>query len=198
MHHNQGAFGEAIANYNVAISLNKGFSLAYNNRGDALLRMGKKDEAIADFEEAIKLSPKFVMALSNLGVARYRKMEYDKAIANFKDAIHLAKSLGSEYPDAYNRLAWLLATCPAERFRDGAKAVEYAEKACKELDFKDFFALDTLGAAYAENGQFDKAVETQKSAIALLSGSPDRQLSDEAKKRIQLYSERKPYREVPQ
>jgi len=38
--------------------------------------------------------------------------------------------------------------------------VELAEKLCRLIDFNAPDALDTLAAAYAENSQFDKAVDT--------------------------------------
>ncbi len=42
-----------------------------------------------------------------------------------------------------------------------------AEKACALTDYKAPASLDTLAAAYAELGQFDKAVKTAEKAIQL-------------------------------
>ena len=49
-----------------------------------------------------------------------------------------------------NDLAWLLATAPDARFRDGPRAVEHATRACELSGWRDAAALDTLAAAYAE------------------------------------------------
>ena len=52
--------------------------------------------------------------------------------------------------------------------RDGANAVIRAEKAVAATERKAPWTLATLAAAYAEVGQFEKAVTTQQEAIGLL------------------------------
>jgi tetratricopeptide (TPR) repeat protein len=68
---------------------------------------------------------------------------------------------------AYNNLAWIYATSPLIHIRDGDEAVTLALKACELTDFKEPEALDTLAAAYAEAGNFEKAIEYQERAIDL-------------------------------
>ena len=53
--------------------------------------------------------------------------------------------------------------------------------------------LATLAAAYAEVGEFDKAVEWEEKAIQLYANADDRKKGEE---RIKLYKEKKPYRET--
>jgi serine/threonine protein kinase/tetratricopeptide (TPR) repeat protein len=91
-------------------------------------------------------------------------------------------------------LAWFLATCDDAQFRDGRNAVTFAEQAVLKTERKEPGYLNTLAAAYAEVGEFDKAVSTQNEAIALLR--------DEEKKRdfatwLRLYESKIPYRESP-
>jgi len=64
---------------------------------------------------------------------------------------------------------------------------------CELTDWNDADYLDTLAAAYAESGQFDKAVESQEKAIEL---APDDEKAD-FETRLKLYQEGKPYREEP-
>jgi tetratricopeptide (TPR) repeat protein len=64
---------------------------------------------------------------------------------------------------AWNALAWLLATCPDRRVRDGKRAVEAASAAVARD--KDPNYLDTLAAAQAEAGRFDEAVISQERAV---------------------------------
>jgi hypothetical protein len=52
--------------------------------------------------------------------------------------------------------------------------------------------LDTLAAAYAESGDFESARKWQTKAIELLTDEPEQ---DEIRKRIELYQQRKPYRD---
>jgi tetratricopeptide (TPR) repeat protein len=74
--------------------------------------------------------------------------------------------------EALNEIAWLLAACPAPPIRNGPRAVLLAEEAVGTSNRKNPEILDTLAAAYAEAGQFAKAVSTEQEAIALfLPGS---------------------------
>jgi tetratricopeptide (TPR) repeat protein len=65
----------------------------------------------------------------------------------------------------YNQLGWFYATCPNPSIRDGNKAIEYAGKAV-EIE-EEIHSLDTLAAAYAETGNFSKAVEIERKVVML-------------------------------
>ena len=57
-----------------------------------------------------------------------------------------------------DELAWLLATYPDSKSRDGAEAVRLAERACDLTERRILALLDTLAAAYAETGDFPRAI----------------------------------------
>jgi Zn-dependent protease with chaperone function len=65
---------------------------------------------------------------------------------------------------AYNELAWYLATAPYEELRDPAKAIALAKRAVALEPLPIY--LDTLAEAYYADGQYEKAVEVIKEAIA--------------------------------
>ena len=153
-------YEKAIADYNEAIRLDPKAFHAYVNRGRIWGYKEQYDKAIADFNEAIKLDPGDSKAYVNRGVAWGFKREYEKAIADYNEAIRLDPKIA----DAYDNLAWLLATCPDARRRDGKKAVESATRACELREWKEAYPIATLAAAYAEVGNFDKAVEWQEKA----------------------------------
>ena len=94
----------------------------------------------------------------------------------------------------HNGIAWLLAACPVDTFRDGPRAVEHARKAVELAGAKDTYCLDTLAAACAEAGQFDEAVRREKEAIEAADAADVKRLA-ELNVRLRLYQERKPYRE---
>ncbi|MEM7234204.1 MAG: hypothetical protein AAF517_18645, partial [Planctomycetota bacterium] len=106
--------------------------------------------------------------------------DFEAAIADSDDAVHL------------NALAWLLCTCPEDSIRNGERAVELATRACELSEWKLDAILDTLGAAYAEAGDFDNAVKWARAAIDLAE-MPDP--GDEV--RLRLFEEGQPYREDP-
>ena len=58
-----------------------------------------------------------------------------------------------------DKLAWLLATYPDAKSRDGAEAVQLAERGCALTDRRIPALLDTLAVAYAEAGDFARANE---------------------------------------
>jgi tetratricopeptide (TPR) repeat protein len=177
----------ALEDLNEAIRRDPTSAASYNNRGVARERKKEYDRAIADFDAAIRLDPKSTVAYSNRGLAREAKREYDRAIADFDEAIRL----NPKSAEAYNVRAWVWATCPDARYRDGKRAVESATKACELSGWKDPNPIDTLAAASAEAGDFEAAVKWQTKANALLA---DAGAKVEGQERLQLYRERKPYR----
>ena len=101
---------------------------------------------------------------------------------------------------SYNLRAWSAATHDDAARRNGRKAVEDARQACDLTNHKSWNFLDTLAAAYAEAGDFPKAVEVQTQAIDMESDSEqsDESQNRQLRARLQLYRQNKPYRENPE
>ena len=116
------------------------------------------------------------------------KHEYDKSLADLNEAIRLDPKLAVAF---YSR-AWLWATCPDARYRDGEKAVESATRACDLSTWKDARQIAALAAAYAELGDFQKAVEYGKRALAL---EADAMVHMELERCLTLFKDKKPYRD---
>ena len=64
----------------------------------------------------------------------------------------------------YNKYAWILSTSKNENHYQPKRALIYARKAV-ELEPEWEWGLDTLANAYAANGDFTSAIETQKKAM---------------------------------
>ncbi|MGB8354666.1 MAG: tetratricopeptide repeat protein [Chthoniobacteraceae bacterium] len=152
------------------------------------------DKAIADYSEAILLDPKDADAYNNRGIAYGKKGEFDKAI---EDHIRLTE-LEANSPRGYNEAAWIYATCAKDNVRNGAKAVEFAKKACELSQWNDGGIVDTLAAAEAEAGQFDEAVKYQQQAINLVKAFNASADTKRMEDRASLYQLHKPYREIPE
>ena len=73
-------------------------------------------------------------------------------IARFSVVAELGS--GPDNPVGFNALAWLLATCKNKKYLDGGRAVTLATTACQLSSMKSGVYLDTLAAAYAQNGDF--------------------------------------------
>ena len=182
----QKEYDKAIADYNEAIRLDPKDASTLYSRGYAWDAKKEYDKAIADYNEAIRLDPKSVSAFYNRGHSWENKKEYDKAIADYNEAIRLDPKLS----EAIASLAWLFATCPDSKHRDGKKAVESATRACELTEWKDANNLEILALAYAVVGEFDKAVEWQEKASRLRTDTEARKQSE---MRLDLYKEKKPY-----
>jgi tetratricopeptide (TPR) repeat protein len=89
--------------------------------------------------------------------------DYRAGRSDFEQAI----AADRENSTALNDCAWMLATCPDGRFRDGRKAVQLAHSADARTHGKSAAVADTLAAAEAEAGDFREAVTEEKRAIAL-------------------------------
>jgi hypothetical protein len=105
----------------------------------------------------------------------------------------LRKEAAQGKVESQNKLAWQLATCILPALRDGTAAVSFAGQAVSATNRKNAGYLDTLAAAYAEAGQFELAVRTQKESIALL---PDGNEKEDVRSRLKLYESNTPYREA--
>jgi cell division septation protein DedD len=155
-------YDEAIKAFSTAIELIPGDYEAYNYRGLARTYLADYDEAIVDYTMALRIKAQYAEALTNRGFAWVKKGNLKQALDDFSRAIEIKPVL----LDAYNSKAWILATSSQEAYRDGARALELAQKAVQINAGID--SLDTLAAAYAANGQFDEAVATQSKVIQLL------------------------------
>ncbi len=183
-----GQRAEALKDYAEAIRLLPKAPHWYSNRGLIQLESKNIDEAIADFTTSIELAPENELVYRNRAMAYTRKKEYAKALLDFNNVVRLDPNSAI----GQNGLAWLLSTAPDNKVRDGKRAIEAAQKACELTKFKNGGYLDTLAAAYAEVGDFKSAVEWQQKALKA-GGMPVKDL-EAAKKRLESFKEKKPFR----
>jgi tetratricopeptide (TPR) repeat protein len=156
------------------------------NRGLVQAEQGEFEKALADLEEALQGWPGIGIARVNLGYTYELMGRYTEAAATYRNTSHF---LG------VNNHAWVLATCPDEKYRNGEQAVQLAKKACDATRDREGMYLDTLAAAYAENGKFEDAVKAQEKALT--DKSYVIKYGEEGQKRLQLYKAKKPFRTEP-
>lgn len=185
----KGDHSKAIANYSEAIRLDPLDPVTYFNRGNAWQSQNSFDQAIADYSAAIRLDPKFAAAYFNRGRAAESIARYEDALSDYADAIRIAPN----YSRPYNARAWIWATCPEARFRNGKRAVENAIKACELDASRGLSPISTLAAAYAEAGDFENAVKWQKRTMELAT-EKDKPVFQ---KRLELFRSGKPFHETP-
>jgi hypothetical protein len=91
-----------------------------------------------------------------------------------------------------NEEAWALATSPNESERNGLKARDLAAAACEATGNACANYLDTLAAAHAELGDFDKAIEVMEEALKVAN----EQEAVIGRQHLKAFREGKPWREI--
>ena len=117
-----------------------------------------------------------------------------EAVAHYQKALELQPKNAI----TCKNLAWMLATCPEASVRNGARAVELAERAVWLSGGSDPIFVGTLAAAYAEAGRFPEAIVTAQHAQQLAAAQNKTRLVDALQAQIGLYQAGAPFREAGQ
>jgi protein O-mannosyl-transferase len=181
---------EAIIHYQKAVDLRPGYVEAEYELGSALFQSGQPEAALERYEEVLKVQPNYEKAHTNLGNLLLQTGDIRGAIAHYQRSLEIAP----ENTAALINLAWVLATCSDPSLRNGAQAVEVAERANKLSKEKNPFALRSLAAAYAEAGDFAKAIEAANRALELSSEQGTSALAKALAKEMEFYRAGSPYR----
>lgn len=156
-------------------------------RGDAHAGKGDLLRAHADYQRALAYAPTTVNDYHNRASIYRRLGNYRAAAADLtkasemqpKSALHL------------NDLAWLRATATDSNGRNGREAIALATRACEMTKWKEPDYIDTLAAANAEAGDFERAIQHQLKVLQMKPRSDRHRPSMEA--RLALYRQRQPY-----
>ncbi len=182
---------EAAGQFGAELQLDPGNPGAHCRLGKALAAQGKLDGARAEFREAIGLVFEYPDAHYQLALALETQRKTAEAISHYRTALKFKPN----YPEALNNLAWILAADSAAQNRDGPEAVELAARACKITAEKEPLLLGTLAAAYAEAGQFDKAVATAQKAHDLAKTQGNENLAARNLELRDIYRNHRAYHE---
>jgi len=215
---------EALAGVDKLISGQPALVEAMRIRAHILAGSEKLPQAIAELEKAMDKFPGDMELAADLAmlytadkkprraIAIYDKMLSGEAklpqlyrgradaylsIGQQKEAIEDYEAALKKDPNdsgVLNNLAWVLATSPDEKLRNGKRAIELATKACEETDFKAAHILSTLAAAYAETGDFKAAIEWSEKAVK--AGGDEAETNEQLAKELANYKEGKPWREL--
>ena len=182
-------YDKALVDFNRAIELAPHGAPFRASRGWLRGLQKEYTRALSDLDEAVRLDPRNVKFLHARASVRKGAKDYGGALADYTETARLAPTKAQ----VLNDLAWVLATCPEAKWRDGKRAVEVATKACELTGWKNAWALGTLAVAHAEAGAFDKAVQWQKKAL----GFPEYEKAQgkDAQARLKLFEANKPYHE---
>jgi tetratricopeptide (TPR) repeat protein len=177
----------AIRDYDQTLRLDPRNSNAFNARGFAYYSQGNLQQALRDYDQALRWDGRNAAALVNRGDVYGDRGDFGRAVFDYQQALEADPNSAR----AYLSWAWLLATCPIERYRNPQTALEYAQKANTLLGSEHYRFLDVLAAAHANAGEFDKAKEVAAKAVAL---APDAE-KPTFQARLDLYNSNRPFRD---
>lgn len=188
VHYEQQNYAQAEKDYSKVIAFQDGDIGAISSRGHTRFQLGRYEEALEDYETVVASEPESAPALTDRGTAYVQLRRWEEAATDFRAAMRF----DNHYAPGYSNAAWMMATCPDERFRNENLALKAAERAI-QLDGADNYRyLDALAAAHASVGHFDEACSAVTQAIH--NAPQDAVLALEA--RLAQYKSEQPYRQA--
>ena len=182
---------EARAEFQIALQLKPKQARTHYFLANELLAEGEAAAAAEEYQAAVTLRPDYAEAHYELGVVLLARDEVAEASRHYREAIRL----NPDWIEALNNFAWLLATQPDARFRDGKQAVELAVRGVTLTHTNNAGMLDTLGEALAEAGRFPEALAAVRTAARLAQASGAAELGREIEAHRQCYERGQPVRE---
>jgi len=185
----QGKSTEALDQYRQMVEMNPGSAEARARLGSIFASRSRWTEAAEQFRQVVRIDPDGVKARHNLAIFLSRVGKTAEAIEQYRQV--LARKPDFELSRV--ALAEILATDHDPALRNGAEAVGLVKPLCDRPGRKAPGTLNVLAAAYAEAGQFDKAVSTAKEAIRWANAKGNFTLAAKLQERLSLYKQGKPY-----
>jgi tetratricopeptide (TPR) repeat protein len=165
--------------------------LTYFMRARLFLRQGKYQSVIEDCNWVLRKYPKFIEAALLRAAANSHLRKYTDSLKEFDYIVRLRPHVDS-YARALQGRAWLLATCSDSSFRNGTQAIQDAKLPCKLTNWNDEIAIDTLAVAYAETGDFERAVQYASQALTVKDITPND--AKRIQRHLALFQQHKPVR----
>jgi tetratricopeptide (TPR) repeat protein len=171
------SFKEAVADYSMALLLSGADERIrvdlLRRRAANYLSLGEHNRMMSDIREIDRLAPaqgrKLRASLADW-LVQFSARQREKPATELA-YLRKAVEVDPNHELAYNNLAWLLVTGPAE-LRNPAEALPLARRAL-EHSLDEANTLNTLGVVLYRNGQFAEAITILERSLAAGDGSTD-------------------------
>ncbi len=177
---------QAIEHYRSAIETDPTFREAHFQLANVLMRQELFEEAIPHYQRVVDLDPgnafaHFMGAMTLIRTRRWKeaRMGLEKGLAALPDDTDLGHAL-----------ARLMAACPEAAIRDGRKALILLQKVLEQGKSAEFEHIETLAMAYAEIGEFGRAVQVQRMMIAEVTRGKRLELAELLQDNLDRYERR--------
>ena len=187
----KGNLDEAISLLQAAVDLRPENSPAHENLAKALLQKGQVTDALVHYRKLLELQPDNIEVHNIVGTVLIQQGRIREGVEEWQKVLAIQPDNGN----AMSNLAWVFATSPDDSLRDGAQAVQLAERALRISGGRIPVIFRTLAAAYAENGRFSEAIQTAQRGIELANSQSNAGLAAELQANIDRYQDEKPLRD---
>src|SRR5262249_1331482 len=174
-----------------AVALRPDNSPAHENLAKALLQNGQVADALIHYQKLLELQPDNIEVHNIVGTVLVQQHRIRDGVEEWQKVLAIQPENGN----AISNLAWVFATSPDDSLRDGGKAVRLAQEAMRISSHRIPVLFSTLGSAYAEAGDFSKAIQTAQEGIELANSQGNPNLATELQGNISLYQEQRPLRD---
>jgi len=181
---------EAIEILRKAVQINPELIQGHYNLGAFLLQQGHPDQALPELMATVSLDPRFPSGEATLAGDYGVLGRNSEALEHWRKALVLTPKNATVYIGA----ARILSSANDDSLRNGTEAIALATQANNLTSGTDPSVLDTLGAAYAEAGQFPQALDSARRALGLAVAKGDNSMANAIRYRISLYEQSKPFR----
>jgi tetratricopeptide (TPR) repeat protein len=188
----QGNVDDAIALLQAAVDLRPDNSPAHENLAKALLQKGRVSQALIHYRKLLELQPDNIEVHNIVGTVLIQQGRAGEAVDEWQKVLTIQPDNGN----AMSNLAWVFATSPDDSLRDGTKAIQLASEALRISGRRIPLLFRTLAAAYAEVGDYSKAIEIAQEGVVLANSQGNSGLAIELQGNIALYQTQRPLRDV--
>ncbi|MCH8147211.1 MAG: sulfatase-like hydrolase/transferase [Planctomycetes bacterium] len=181
-------FPGAEIHWRRCVDLRPGHAHYLTNLGTVLLAQRRPSEAIPFLETALLDEPANEFAHRSL-------WQCYRAIGRRDDAVRALRAAKKALPGPsliQCSLAWMLATAPAPSAEDTENAVRWAQECCEMLPV-NVRHFDALAAAYAAQGEFEKAADVARQALAMAAKAGQLGVKGQIEARLGLYESGRPF-----
>jgi tetratricopeptide (TPR) repeat protein len=215
---------ESLAMLGEAARIRPDNPLPHRALADLLFTEGRKDEGVEEMAEVLRLTPQDAPARREYAsmlwdVGRYgdvidecrRILETEPEDAGihflliralvgrreYVEAWALLRSAVTRFPEDGRFImfyAWVTATCPDDRFRNGGEALRVTGEILRQAG-PTARLLEARAAALAEVGRFSEAVEIAQKALRLAADGGDAESLERMQRRIEGYRMGRPCRD---
>jgi serine/threonine-protein kinase len=201
-----GRLSDAAVHFEKAIQLDPHNSWAHYDLGLVFLKMGRVSDAVPSYLKAVEAEPQRASYKDDLNVLLFSGNTEAGVVSNFLATVRSdpagfgslfeAVQFDTNHVALVNNMAWVFATNPDPKLRNGKYAVRLATRACEMTGFQTNYCVETLAAAYAEDSRFDEAIASAQLACSLTSPAGEAELLKQYQALLELFRshQRYPYK----